>query len=154
MKERLLAALAASGFFIIACVMPAMTVAAVGTTSREREMSGLEILLTGWMGAVEMNFGWYANPLLGVALLLLLIGKDRPTLWVGTSAALVGLSSLTWFVHPLPSYDGGASVNELLYPSVGFFCWMISLCIAPLTALELASRSKASVPTPAPEPTP
>ncbi|RKH44519.1 hypothetical protein D7V93_36145 [Corallococcus llansteffanensis] len=145
MKERVLAAVVASVFFIIACATPAMRVATVGyqgTPGHEKDMSGFELLLNGWMGAWSMNFGWYANPLFAIALLLLLVGADRKALWVGTFAALVGLSSLTWFVQPLPS--GSTSLAKLVYPSMGFVCWMLSLSSVPLTALELSSRHKAS----------
>ncbi|MCY1047296.1 hypothetical protein OV208_38720 [Corallococcus sp. bb12-1] len=155
-KERLFAALAASGLFIFACVAPAMHVITVSSSSQtnERDMAGLELLAVGWMGVFALNVGWYANPLLALALFLLVLGADRGALVVGTIAAIVGASSLSWYVHPLPADESGGRDIELLYPSLGFVCWMLSLLIVPFTARELSSRLTASAPAPTPEATP
>ncbi|WP_147446734.1 hypothetical protein [Corallococcus sp. CA047B] len=153
LKERFLAASGASVLFLIACVAPAVHVVAVsreGSQGLERDIAGFELLLTGWLGVFGLNFGWYANPLLALATFLLMLGADRGALVAGSIAAVVGLSSLSWFVHPLPSDEGGVMYSELLYPSLGFLCWMISLVIIPLVAFELSSRRKAQAAAPAP----
>ncbi|MCY1033831.1 hypothetical protein OV207_20430 [Corallococcus sp. BB11-1] len=155
-KERFLAASGVSVLFLIACAAPAMRVITVGSISRsnERDLAGYELLLTGWLGVFGLNIGWYANPLSAIALFLLMLGADRGALVVGSIAAVVGMSSLSWYVHPLPADEGGVQFTELLYPSIGFICWMLSLVLIPLVALELSSRRKAQAAAPAPALTP
>lgn len=153
-KQRLYTAMAASGLFIFACAMPAMHVLTVSSHYRgaERDIMGFELLLSGWLGVFGMNVGWYANPLLALALFLLVLGADRGALVAGAIAAVVGVSSLVWFVHPMPADEAGVNYSELMYPSIGFVCWMLSLVIVPLVTFALSSRRKAAeAPAPSPE---
>ncbi|MBZ4331740.1 hypothetical protein NR800_07835 [Corallococcus interemptor] len=134
--------------FVLACATPAMTV--FNTNKRaEEQMWGLPLLLVGWLGVFILQFGWFANPLAFLASILLLDGEDRKALWVGGAASILGLSTLTWYVKPIPADEsGGNRYLELLYPSVGFVCWMASLLVIPITAWllrERTAKSKAQV---------
>ncbi|WP_147450399.1 hypothetical protein [Corallococcus carmarthensis] len=114
---------------------------------RLKEMGGLELLLYGWVGVPKLQFGWLANPLLLVALGLLAAGAYRKALRVGTAACVLGLSSLTWYAVPIPVSFGGANSDlQLFHPSIGFFFWMASLLVAPVTAHLLSQRETGSKP--------
>ncbi|MBU8897773.1 hypothetical protein KRR26_19335 [Corallococcus sp. M34] len=102
----------------------------------------MTLLLCGWLGAVEMQWGWFANPLLLLTLILLLMGRYRGAFWVGVVAVLVGLSTLSWYQHSIPADEGGSPDRqlELLYPTLGFFFWLGSLVAGPACASILAKR--------------
>ncbi|MBJ6759142.1 hypothetical protein JGU66_00115 [Myxococcaceae bacterium JPH2] len=121
--------------------MPALVLFNTGT-GKEDSMWGATLLLLGWMGAFVMLWGWFANPLLLLTLILLLLGKYRGAFWVGVVAVLVGLSSLSWYLHSIPADEAGSADRqlELLYPTLGFFFWMGSLLVGPVSAPILAKR--------------
>ncbi|RKH78375.1 hypothetical protein D7Y21_35805 [Corallococcus sp. AB045] len=107
----------------------------------EEQMWGMVLLLMGWLGVFTLQFGWFANPLLCLAFVLLLVGADRKALWVGGAACVLGLSSLTWYVNPIPADEsGGDRYLELLYPSIGFIFWLGSMLVIPLTAHHLSQQ--------------
>ncbi|TSC26034.1 hypothetical protein [Corallococcus sp. Z5C101001] len=143
MRTRLAASAAASVLFLLACATPAMTVL-TSSGQREEEMWGAVLLLMGWLGAFTFQLGWYANPLLVLTLILLLMGKDRGAIWTGVAASLLGLSSLSWYFNPVPANEGGGQDLNLLYPSIGFYLWMFSLLLGPITAYELSQRDAAT----------
>lgn len=139
-RTRLIACGVSAVLFVLACATPAMTV--FNTNLRaEEHMWGMPLLLVGWLGVFTLQFGWFANPLLCLALILLLAGANRKALWVGGAACILGLSSLTWYVNPIPADEsGGNRYLELLHPSVGFVFWMASLGVIPFTARLLLER--------------
>jgi putative copper export protein len=105
-------------------------------------MWGVTILLTGWLGAFVTQWGWFANPLLLLTLTLLLMGRYRGAFWVGVVTVLVGLSTLSWYLHSIPADEGGSHNRqlELLYPTLGYAFWMGSLLVGPASASILAKK--------------
>ncbi|MFY1829252.1 hypothetical protein ACN47A_25265 [Myxococcus fulvus] len=127
--------------FVLGCAQPALVLYNTGT-GKEESMWGMAILLTGWLGVFVMQVGWFANPLLLLTLLLLLMGKYRGAYWTGVVTVLVGLSSLSWYLNPIPADEGGSPDRqlELLHPTLGYFFWMGSLLVGPITATILGRR--------------
>ncbi|NBC43407.1 hypothetical protein HRD49_02160 [Corallococcus exiguus] len=153
-KTRLLACGASALLFVLACATPAMTVFNANKRDEE-QMWGLALLLMGWLGVFTMQFGWFANPLLCVAFVMLLVGADRKALWVGGAASILGLTSLTWYINPIPADEsGGDRYLELLYPSIGFIFWLGSLLVIPLTAHHLSQPEAESKPQASSSPEP
>ncbi|NOJ94591.1 hypothetical protein HMI51_16835 [Corallococcus coralloides] len=150
-KTRRLACGASALLFVLACATPAMTV--FNTNQRaEEQMWGLPLLLVGWLGVFTLQFGWFANPLLCLAFVLLLVGEDRKALWVGVAACVLGLSSLSWYVDPIPADEsGGDRYLELLYPSIGFIFWLGSMLVIPLTAQHLSQPEAQASSSPEPK---
>ncbi len=146
------AAVVSTVLFIVSCALPALVLYNTAT-KQEDTMSGVTLLLTGWLGVFVMQGGWFANPLLAVTLLLLLMGRYRGAFWTGFLAVLVGLSSLSWYFHSIPADEGVSPTRqlELLYPTLGFFFWLGSLLVGPVSASILAKREaepKATSPIP------
>ncbi|QAT85176.1 hypothetical protein EJ065_3615 [Corallococcus coralloides] len=117
----------------------------------EEQMWGLPLLLVGWLGVFTLQFGWFANPLLCLAFVLLFVGEDRKALWAGVAACVLGLSSLSWYVDPIPADEsGGDRYLELLYPSIGFIFWLGSMLVIPLTAQHLSQPEPQASSSPEP----
>jgi hypothetical protein len=127
--------------FVVACALPA--VVTYNTGNRETEsMWGVTMLFVGWLGAFANLWGWFANPLLLLSLPLLGVGWYRAAFWAGIASVIVGLSTLSWYVHSIPADEGGSASRqlELSYPTLGFFCWMGSLVMVPASASILARQ--------------
>src|SRR5262245_52802043 len=57
--------------------------------SDQRQWSnGLHLLLIGWLGPVEGQFGWYANLAIGWTVIILLLGRQPPLIVCLIGAAL------------------------------------------------------------------
>ncbi|NOK00695.1 MULTISPECIES: hypothetical protein [Myxococcus] len=127
--------------FVLGCALPAVVLYNTGSR-QEDSMWGVSLLLVGWLGVFVMQWGWFANPLLLLTLALLLMGKYRGAFWVGVVTVLVGLSTLSWYLHSIPA-DEAVSPDrqlELLYPTLGYFFWMGSLLVGPASAFILAKK--------------
>ncbi|MCP3060113.1 hypothetical protein LXT21_15120 [Myxococcus sp. K38C18041901] len=127
--------------FVLGCAQPALVLHNTGT-GKEESLWGMAILLTGWLGVFVMQMGWFANPLLLLTLLLLLMGRYRGAYWAGVVTVLVGLSTLSWYLNPIPADEGGSPDRqlELLHPTLGYFFWMGSLLVGPATAVILGRK--------------
>lgn len=102
--------------------------------------SGHTVLLLGPLGPLEMQFGWFANPLLLWTAGSLLF--DRRTSLLTALAAFFGLvlalSSFTWTQQ---FFDNGAV--DLCGRGAGFYLWIgcaAFLCLAALADWTLSPR--------------
>ncbi|XXF79349.1 hypothetical protein P2318_06240 [Myxococcaceae bacterium GXIMD 01537] len=138
------AAIASLVLFIIACATPAM-VCFKTSSGGDETMFGFVLLLLGWLGVVDMNFGWFANPPLALALLFLALRKFTVSAVLSGLALLIALSSLSWYIHPMSADEGGVGRLILKYPHVGFFCWVGSILVVLGASLTLRSRAQAPV---------
>lgn len=118
--------------FVIACLLPAMVVRV--PHSGYSMQTGFELLWFGPLGVFSLNFGWCANPLLVVALIMLALGKDPKALRFGVVACVLGASSVINLTHP----------PEVREPGIGFFVWLASLLVVPATAILLQERQAES----------
>ncbi|MFP2901082.1 hypothetical protein [Corallococcus sp. 4LFB] len=122
------------GLYVIACFMPAL----ITRTPRgggDSAVNGAFLLLIGSTAVVSGNFGWFANPLLAVALVMLALRADRKALWWGGTASVLGLSSIV----RMHSYN-----SEVRGTAIGFYVWMASLLVVPVTAQLLSRRDTRS----------
>jgi hypothetical protein len=89
-------------------------------------MAGWEFLLLGWMGPLSGQFGWYANPLMLIALCCSLARWRKAAQVFATFAALAVLSSLALIVMGLPKNEGG--VGHLGFSAFlpGYFAWALA----------------------------
>lgn len=58
-------------------------------------LRGIDILLTGWMGVVFLEFGWYANPFFWGACVAVAAGRERLALGLSLVAFALGLTAFT-----------------------------------------------------------
>ena len=99
---------------------------------------GKTLLGLGWFGILEGEFGWYANPLYPVALLLF---AKRHFLMSGILAAFVfgialtSLQTKKWWVN---SAVGSYPIGGYGY---GFYSWLFSFAVLFIGAFILARVS-------------
>jgi len=89
-------------------------------------MAGWEFMALGWMGPLSGQFGWYANPLMAIALLCAVLRWHRASIVFATLGALVAMSSLSLIVMGLPKNEGG--VGHLGFSAFlpGYYLWALS----------------------------
>ncbi|MCP3063664.1 hypothetical protein LXT21_33310 [Myxococcus sp. K38C18041901] len=135
-------AVVASGvLFAVACALPA--VVSYNTGSRELEpMWGHSMLINGWVGPIAYLWGWFANPLLLLSLWMLAKGRYMGAFRGGAVAVFVALTTFTWYANPVPVTGGGSRSRrlELSHPTFGFFFWMGSIALVPISASLLSRR--------------
>ncbi len=86
------------------------------------DISGIWILLMGWLGFIIFQFAWYANPL---SLLAILLMKKRPVVAVLLSLLAVIVASGTFIFNEIPAASG----NEKIYIKelgLGAYIWYAS----------------------------
>ncbi|RKH69218.1 hypothetical protein [Corallococcus aberystwythensis] len=133
-NARLTACGVSIGLFVIACFMPAL-ITRTPHGGGDSAVNGAFLLLIGSTAVVSGNFGWFANPLLAVSLVMLAMGKDRKALWWGGTACVLGLSS----IFGMHSYN-----SDVRGTAIGFYVWMASLLVVPVAASRLSQRDTRS----------
>ena len=92
--------------------------------------TGMDVLKQGASGWRDGVLAWYANPVLGLALVLSWTGRSRAALGCGVLSLLLGLSSYfagaiaTGLGRNIPPFSFGA----------GFYVWLLALAVACLAA--------------------
>src|SRR5438105_3130863 len=125
-------ALTVTGFYLAACLTPAIYVDD-GIPSSDLDFKdgspiGLVILLFGWCGG-NNGVPWSANVFLVLGLYQLHVRRLRPAFVLGSIATVLGLT--TWWVWGL---------GNLL---VGYYLWQASLAVVPAgTWLVLAREAE------------
>lgn len=86
-------------------------------------MFGWEFTILGWLGPLSGQFGWYANPLMLLALCSCLARWRRTAQVLATLGALAAMSSLALIVMGLPKNEGG--VGHLGFSAFlpGYYLW-------------------------------
>jgi hypothetical protein len=103
--------------------------------------AGYLILLTGWLGPLGGQFGWYANPFMLWAIGRLLFNK-RPGVIPAIISLGLALSALAWKTTPT---DNG--YNTICNRHLGFYVWIacaVFLAIVALTEWGSDKAAKAS----------
>ncbi|MBN8232055.1 hypothetical protein JYK02_31525 [Corallococcus macrosporus] len=133
-SARLIACGVSIGLFVIACFMPAL-ITRTPHHGGDSSVNGAFLLLIGPTAVVSGNFGWFANPLLAVAIVMLALRADRKAFWWGATACVLGASSII----STRSYNADVQGTE-----IGFYVWMASLLVVPVTANLLSLRDTQS----------
>lgn len=104
-------------------------------------IDGWGLLVMGWLGAIMLQFGWWANPCFALALFLLLRGRrvgPRTAMIVAVALTLLLADALRWRNAPNDASDGPI----VAYLS-GYWLWCAAMAAA-IVALVLRSRESAS----------
>jgi hypothetical protein len=94
-----------------------------------REISGLEILLSGWLSPLDGNFAWFANIFFIICALLLLLGaapKISPILCV--------ILALDTFRYSMLTVNEGGHSQPIYGYGWGAIIWLISMCVIFIAA--------------------
>jgi hypothetical protein len=121
------------GLFLVACLLPALVF-----SGADEAWPGYGVLFVGWMGVGAGQFGWFANPVYGLALLLVMFRRYVAAAVVAAVAFVVALHTLSLFVSEIPADEGGVATHHLVTLHAGFYVWMAALGAALAGSIVLA----------------
>jgi hypothetical protein len=94
--------------------------------------TGLELLGLGWLGAVTLNFSWYANPSYLVALTYLRAKKNKSaSRW----ALIAFFLSLSFLLYPRMVVGSSGSYEATVL--LGYYFWVVSFACIYLYSILL-----------------
>ena len=90
-------------------------------TSAE-DIYGYWVLITGWIGAIFIQFAWYANP---INLLALLLARDKPGIALLLSCLALLFASGTFIFYEIPT---GTNYEKIFIKEfgLGFYIWYVA----------------------------
>jgi hypothetical protein len=108
----------------VALALWVMSLALIGFVlyAEQEQLRGIEILATGWLSPLAVNFAWYANPLFLWSIYCLLRG--RPALGPTVLAVLLSLDTLRFSRYPL---DEGGGATLVYGYGWGAVLWLAAL---------------------------
>jgi hypothetical protein len=116
--------------YVAACAMPALRFELLERAGESPQiMSGLEAALLGWQAIFVGNFGWIANPLLFLSLLLILMRRWRIAAACATLGLLFALHSLMLVGERIVADGAGVTHMVLSRMYGGFYLWLTSILI-------------------------
>jgi hypothetical protein len=117
--------------YIAACASPALRFDMLEKAGNGPQiMPGFEAALLGWQAIFVGNFGWVANPLLFLSLLLILVRRWRLAAAGATLALLFALHSFMLVGQRIIADEGGVTHMMLSRMHHGFYLWLASFLIA------------------------
>jgi uncharacterized protein YqgC (DUF456 family) len=124
--------------YLVACFVPAVYFDKPG----QEPWPGVMTLILGAFALFEGQFAWLANPLLGVALLLLIFRQWVATAVVAGLAFLVSLDTLRLLGETVWLDEGG--VNKAVATGLGpaFYLWIASMLVPLAGALVLRTYER------------
>ena len=127
------------GFLILAMwlaslVLPVFTACGPGYDNTP----GYMILLIGWMGLLIIQPAWFAN-LLIVAVIIVLLLRNRVPLWLGIATPLVAAPALFF----TDMYDDRGAIPICHYQT-GYWLWLATAGMALLATLLTRGDEPAS----------
>ena len=119
--------------YVIALIAPAIN---FEDTSKD-PWPGMMAFIMGAFAVFEGHFAWLANPIYGIALLLLLFRQWIAAALVAALAVAVALSSFAVLGETAPLDEAG--VNKAVVASLGpgFYAWLASMLTVAVGALAL-----------------
>src|SRR5262249_17954624 len=118
---------------LIACATPAIDFLKNGEDPQR--WYGAEVLAWGWLGGSIGQFGWFANPLLLLAYVLVLLREFMAASVFAVLALLFAAHSLVIFHQQFPGYEGEVSRLDAKGFGIGFYFWVASLLVAVIVPL-------------------
>jgi hypothetical protein len=113
-------------FFVLSMLMPAFRFSSSGPFFRLtlENWPGLIVLMSGWLGAADFCFAWYANPVGLFALLAFRKSNFKKSFNLSIIAFALALTAL--FLKSVP-----LDVNTGIYGmGLGYYVWLLSiLCV-------------------------
>lgn len=143
MRPRLLAAGACLVIFAVACALPAAYMA------KDETWNGVQMLGMGWLAIFIGQFGWLANPLLLLSLILVLTRHDRAAVSVSILSVAIGCHSFLLTGAVIPLDEGGVRKTTILALGPAVYVWLAALA-SPLAVVVWLTRKRAAGPKGAP----
>jgi hypothetical protein len=134
---RLVAAVPIVGLYVLSLFLP------VFVFETHEPVTGLTVLMLGWVGLLGLILSWLANPFFLAGLILLLIGEFRISRWIALAGLVIALQSFTvdawWF-------NEGSSTPITAF-GAGFYVWFGSLVLLWVSVLVFRRIQLAGAPS-------
>jgi hypothetical protein len=121
--------------YLVACSAPAIDFLKNG--EEPQRWYGFEAMLLGWQGAFIGQLGWYANPVLLIACVLILFRRFVAAALFGSIAVAIAGNSWQLFHQEIPADEGNVNHLQVTAFGIGFYLWFASLIaavVAPILA--------------------
>jgi len=140
----------AGGCYVVSFFLPALYLTGQANTSGQKtSMVGLAAFFDGAFALFDRQYAWLANPLAGLAVILLVrrapaAGRARAVA-VGLALAALLVAQHTWVVvgHTIWGDEGGVTKYLVTSLGVGFYLWCGSFLL--LAAAALAARFRPAI---------
>ena len=136
MRPRLLAAGACLVLLAVACALPAAQM------EKDETWNGAQMLGMGWLGIFIGQFGWLANPLMLLSLILLITRHPRAAVIVSLLSIAIGCHSFSLPGATIPLDEGGARKTTVLALGPAVYVWLAALA-GPAAAVVLLTWKRA-----------
>ncbi len=123
--------IASASIFLVACCLPALE---FNKENASDVLSGASVLGVGWSGIFAGVFGWYANPIWLLGVVMAFLNKPKLAAIAAIVAFAVGCTTFTMFGRVLPADEGNVTHMTLVRLLPGAYLWLASL-LAPALAL-------------------
>lgn len=100
------------------------------------EVLGYWLFITGWMGFAVFQLGWYANPVMLLAVLLM---NHRPKRASLMALAAIIMATQSFWLHALPSDSVKMEITGL---ASGFWLWYLSILLLGMGVLLGAEETR------------
>jgi hypothetical protein len=118
--------------FVIACALPALEFK--NSHKPNDVMLGLRALAVGWSGIFAAIVAWYANPIWLVSVVLTCFRRPMLATVFGIIAVALALTTISIVGRELPGDEGNVTKTTVIRLLPGFYVWIASIAIVPLTA--------------------
>lgn len=125
------------GLWALSLIMPVARAEDGGTTD------GWTLFMIGWLGPLILEFGWFANPIFLLVMIVVSIGPGFTR--IGNCVLALLLLSFTadaLFWDSVPSDAGDYPIVERY---VGYYAWLMSMGGTGLWLLWIAFRSHSKI---------
>ena len=116
--------------FVVACCIPSMEF--TGKPEGNTIMTGATVLANGWAGLFSGVFGWYANPLWLLGLILAFIGKPKLGAASAVLAIAIACTTFSTFGKSIGTDEAGQNYIKLVRLLPGCYVWLASLAVVPV----------------------
>lgn len=109
-------------------------------TPMTRKVLGYEVMLFGWLSIFLMNFAWYANLALLIAVLAI---KKKNFVRAKKFAGIAILLALhSYFLKSVPANEGGTRYDVIANLGLGFYLWISSILCIVLSSWRMSYNEK------------
>jgi hypothetical protein len=138
-RDRLVVLFISMALFLLACACPALT---FRRSSGDMESwPGFQALMMGWLGLLFKQIAWYANPVIVLSLVFLLLRRWLTAMIIALVAFAIAANTLLLFWRDLPADEGNVIKLRLEHLSPGFYFWVASIVTVIVGAIILRRRN-------------
>jgi hypothetical protein len=128
--------------YLTACIAPALVFHHKDNPSTVQLMSGLDCLVTGWLGVLIGQFAWFANPMLWLSMVAFFLRRLFIALFLVALSLFMATNTFLLYTQEVPADEGGVNILIFQSPHLGFFLWVGSMLLISLGAWWLVMQER------------